>query len=64
MTYLVFMNYIMLVAICGNNGIVTSDEVWIGLDILCVIALFVHLNERIKIHAEIWGVKSRKPQVL
>lgn len=43
MTYLVFMNYIMLVAICGNNGIVTSDEVWIGLDILGVIALSVHL---------------------
>ena len=43
MTYLAFMNYIMLVAICGHMGIITSYNVWIGLDILGVVALAVHL---------------------
>ena len=43
MTYLVFMNYIMLVAICGHMGIITNDTVWIGLDIIGCVALAVHL---------------------
>ena len=42
MTYLVFMNYIMLVAICGHMGIVTNDTVWIILDFIGVVALLVH----------------------
>ena len=48
MTYLVFMNYIMLVAICGHMGIITNDNVWIGLDILGVVALAVHLCSKDK----------------
>ena len=56
MTYLAFMNYIMLVAICGHMGIITSDNVWIGLDILGVVALAVHLcskdkKDRIGVHS-------------
>lgn len=42
MAYLAFMNYIMLVAICGHMGIVTSDFAWLVLDVLGVIALMVH----------------------
>lgn len=41
--YLLFMNYIMLVAICGHMGIITSDKVWVVLDLLGVIAIFVNL---------------------
>ena len=41
MKYLVFMNYIMLVAICGNMGIVVGDIPWLILDFLGVIALAV-----------------------
>lgn len=39
MRYLLFMNYIMLVAICGHMGIITSDKAWAVLDILGFIAL-------------------------
>ncbi len=42
MTYLIFMNYIMLVAICGHMGIVVNDTCWIILDLLGVFALIVH----------------------
>lgn len=48
MTYLVFMNYIMLVAICGHMGIITNDNVWIGFDILGGVALTVHLYLKAK----------------
>ena len=41
MKYLLFMNYIMLVAICGHMGIVVGDTCWIILDLLGVIALLV-----------------------
>ena len=43
MTYLVFMNYVMLVAICGHIGIITSDRCWLILEIIGVIAMLVHL---------------------
>ncbi len=43
MAYLVFMNYIMLVAICGHMGIVVNDTCWIILDLIGVFALLVHL---------------------
>ena len=43
MIYLVFMNYSMLVAICGHMGIIANDSVWFALDIIGVIAMFVHL---------------------
>ena len=42
MTYLVFMNYIMLVAICGHMGIVVGDTAWLILDLLGVVALLIH----------------------
>lgn len=41
MIYLVFMNYIMLVAICGHMGIV-GDNAWLFLDFLGVVALLIH----------------------
>ena len=41
MAYLVFMNYIMLVAICGHMGIVVGDTTWLILDILGVVALLI-----------------------
>ena len=43
MIYLVFMNYVMLVAICGHIGIITSDRCWLILEIIGVIAMLVHL---------------------
>lgn len=43
MTYLVFMNYVMLIAICGHIGIIASDRCWLILDIIGVIAMLVHL---------------------
>ena len=42
MIYLVFMNYVMLVAICGHIGIIASDRCLI-LEIIGVIAMLVHL---------------------
>jgi len=42
MAYLVFMNYIMLVAICGHMGIVVGDTTWLILDFLGVVALLIH----------------------
>lgn len=44
MIYLVFMNYIMLVAICGHIGIIASYRCWLILDIIGVIAMLVHLS--------------------
>ena len=44
MTYLVFMNYIMLAAICGHMMIIASDRCWLILDIIGVIAMLVHLS--------------------
>ena len=43
MTYLVFMNYIMLVAICGHMGLIGSNRVWMILDLLGVFAMCVHI---------------------
>ena len=43
MTYLVFMNYIMLVAICGHIGLIASDRVWTILDLIGVFATCVHI---------------------
>lgn len=54
MTYLVFMNYIMLVAICGHMGIIVSDIAWLILDFLGVIALLIHCGLKSEIK------KSRK----
>ena len=53
MAYLVFMNYIMLVAICGHMGIVVGDTTWLILDLLGVVALLIHCcikleNKKIK----------------
>ena len=41
MKYLAFMNYIMLVAICGHMGIIVGDFPWLLLDLLGVIALII-----------------------
>ena len=43
MIYLVFMNYSMLVAICGHIGIITSDSAWLALDVVGVVAMLVHI---------------------
>lgn len=41
MTYLVFMNYIMLAAICWRMGII-GDNGWNSLAFLGTVALVVH----------------------
>lgn len=41
MKYLMFMNYTMLVAICGYMGIIASDFCWLLLDFLGVFALII-----------------------
>ena len=46
MKYIAFMNYIMLVAICGHMGIIVSDNVWIFLDLLGVLALIISLCKK------------------
>ena len=46
MKYLMFMNYIMLVAICGHMGIVVGDTSWLILDSLGVIALIVNFARK------------------
>lgn len=43
MAYLVFMNYIMLVAICGHMGFIESDRVWNILDLLGVFAMCIDI---------------------
>ena len=48
MAYLVFMNYIMLVAICGHMGIVVGDTTWLILDLLGVVALITHCGLKSK----------------
>ena len=46
MAYLVFMNYIMLVSICGHMGIIVGDTTWLLLDFLGVVALITHCGLR------------------
>ena len=47
MKYLVFMNYIMLVAICGHMGIIVGDFTWLALDFLGVVALAVSCIKKV-----------------
>lgn len=53
MTYLVFMNYIMLVAICRHMGIIVSDITWF-LNFLGFVALIINCGFKSEIK------KSRK----